>query len=119
MAEFGQFFSTLLVLQGLEGIDVGDRKKLFKQILQWVQTMPDGFAVDTCERCLMALEDVPYDHFVNVRREIFSDTTLFRDTRQMMAGVRANLEKSLKECGAPRCTRKTQSDGTAMLQCSK
>ncbi|KAF9016110.1 hypothetical protein BDZ89DRAFT_1022994 [Hymenopellis radicata] len=100
IAELGQFLSTLLVLQGLDDIPADDRKKLFDQILQWVRTMPPVFAVETCERCLMMLENDA-------------------ESRGMQRMVKASLEKGLKECGAPGCGRKVQGDGSAMLQCSK
>ncbi|KAF8910808.1 hypothetical protein CPB85DRAFT_1304717 [Mucidula mucida] len=100
IAELGQLLSTLLVLQGVDDIPADDQKKLYDQILQWVRTMPPVFAVETCERCLMILEN---------------DT----ESREMQGMVKASLEKGLKECGAPGCGRKVQSDGSVMLQCSK
>lgn len=57
IAELGQLLSTLLVLQGVDDIPADDQKKLYDQILQWVRTMPPVFAVETCERCLMILEN--------------------------------------------------------------
>ena len=57
IAELGQLFSTLLVLQGVQDIKEEDRKKLFALMLQWVKTMPPVFAVEVVERCLMILED--------------------------------------------------------------
>lgn len=99
IAEIGQFFATLLVLQGQEGISAETRKGVVARFKKWSRTLAGTFAADTSERCLVTLD--PPSGFA-----------------PMLASVRNKLEMPLKQCGATGCD-KTTGGSETLLQCSR
>jgi hypothetical protein len=55
IGEICQFFSTLLVLQGVESVDEADRKALVPKLKRWQRAFPGSFASTSSDRCLGAL----------------------------------------------------------------
>ncbi|EAU91896.1 hypothetical protein CC1G_04663 [Coprinopsis cinerea okayama7 len=97
IAEIGQFFATLVVLQGQNGISEDDKKALLTRFKSWLR---DSFAGDTSERCLAVL---------NASREM----------QPMFDSIKHNLEGPLNKCGGPQCQKTTRTDGASLLKCSK
>jgi hypothetical protein len=60
IAETCQFFSTLLVLQGVSGVDEEDKTALLPKLRLWKQLYRGRLASKTSERCLSLLTDDPY-----------------------------------------------------------
>ncbi|RXW23172.1 hypothetical protein EST38_g2714 [Candolleomyces aberdarensis] len=55
VAEIGQFYSTLLLLQGQDGISEDDKKATVSRLTKWQRAYSGTFAEETLERCLAAL----------------------------------------------------------------
>ena len=55
VAEVGQFYATLLLLQGQDGISEDDRKAAISRLTKWQRASSGTFAEETLERCLAAL----------------------------------------------------------------
>ncbi|KAJ2918272.1 hypothetical protein MD484_g2141, partial [Candolleomyces efflorescens] len=55
VAEVGQFYATLLLLQGQDEISEDDRKAAISRLTKWQRASSGTFAEETLERCLAAL----------------------------------------------------------------
>ncbi|KAJ7222510.1 hypothetical protein GGX14DRAFT_428941 [Mycena pura] len=100
VAEVTQFLSTLFVLQGVRGVASEDRAVLLRHLAIWERRYQGRLAAETAGRCLGMLTDDPM-------------------MLMMTQGVKAMLESALDECGGPGCARRTQRDGSNLLQCAR
>jgi hypothetical protein len=57
IAETGQFYAMLLIFQGHDGIDEGDKAAAVARLLKWKEQYNGTFVEETMERCLGALNN--------------------------------------------------------------
>ncbi|KAH6910221.1 hypothetical protein BKA70DRAFT_1272516 [Coprinopsis sp. MPI-PUGE-AT-0042] len=98
VAEIGQFFATLLVLQGQSGISVDTKKAVIDRFKSWGRQWRGTFAQDTSDRCLVVLDDSS-------------------GFGPMLDDVKRKLEAPLKQCGGANCSK--SQDNATLLQCSR
>jgi hypothetical protein len=60
VAEVGQFFATLLVLQGEDGISTDIKKAITKRFKSWSRKWQGTFAEETSDRCLITMAKSRY-----------------------------------------------------------
>ncbi|KAF7326610.1 hypothetical protein MVEN_02597700 [Mycena venus] len=100
VGEIGQFLSSILLLQGVQGVTEEDKAILLQHCPTWERRFPGRLASETAGRCLALLTADP-------------------QMRQMMQGVKDMLESKLEKCGGPGCTRRVQKDGSDLSQCGR
>lgn len=118
VAEIGQFLATLLVLQGISGVDQADKDTIVARMRQWERTYPGRLAESTSERCLALLNDDPCVSSPNLRFWITSSCAV-RNMRPMMQGMKLMLETKLNKCGAEGCQKQSQNNGDELMHCAK
>ena len=57
VAETGQWYAMLLIFQGHDGIDEGDKAGAVARLSKWKQQYNGTFAEETMDRCLGALSN--------------------------------------------------------------
>ncbi|KAJ8503538.1 hypothetical protein ONZ45_g10774 [Pleurotus djamor] len=100
VAEIGQFLATILLLQGIEGVDENDKKTLIPKLRLWQRSFPGRLASETSMRCFALLTDDP-------------------EMREPMAHVRSLLTGVLQKCQGPSCGATQKPDGGQLMQCSR
>jgi len=100
VAEANQFLATLLLLQGISGIDPVDKNKLVSKLRLWKRRpqFAGHLASEASERVLGCLTE---------------DASM----GPLLSMVRSMLEASVKKCAAPGCDL-TQED-TNLMKCSR
>ena len=66
VGEICQFFSTLLVLQGISEIAQEDKRRLLPKLAQWSRTWEGVYAGEASERCLKILTNDAYCIFLSI-----------------------------------------------------
>lgn len=103
VAEITQFYSTLLLLQGQEGIPPEDKRAVIIRLKRW-RTMFKNFAIteQQIERCLGSLEGAT------------------GELRSMIQVAKVLLEAPLKRCASGETCERNVDDGKApLLNCSR
>ncbi|KDQ50887.1 hypothetical protein JAAARDRAFT_41677 [Jaapia argillacea MUCL 33604] len=102
IGEMCQFLATLLLLQGVNGIDADEKASLVKRLKKWERTFPGRLASTASSRSLAILNN-----------EIGMRRALDQSRKTIIRGV--------EQCGADGCFRRrdSQTPGPELKQCAR